>query len=145
MHQKLRQPDSARSPRKTAPRLLMLFVTLLCVSFQGKTYAQTTVHQDWLVMIETKNELEVLYSVVTCDGQKKVLLKYFNEMPVQQHIDYEVTVKYQGYVVTQKISRDVKPNEFSAATCSESRNDLVINLPQSWNLESGISVSAEVK
>jgi hypothetical protein len=89
----------------------------------------------WTLLLETDTELEVLYALDNCDDQKKLLLKYFNEVPSAQNIKYRVNLKYAGYVIDEEKVKSVSANQIIAADCSASDTTMFVKLPLQWELD----------
>ena len=96
---------------------------------------QPAAEPNWIGLLETDTELEVLYSLTNCDNQKKMLLKYFNEVPNAQQIKFNVTLKYSGYVLETEKLKSVSANQLIAADCSVSDSTMFVLLPPQWELD----------
>ena len=128
---------------------MLLVSALFFAQFEKKVSANSFQLQrlnsslDWFGLLETQTELEVLYAFDTCGEQKKVLLKYFNEMPNNQKIKFKVTLKYAGYVIQEEKTRSVAPNEIIAGNCSMTDESMFIPIPSQWEFER-VTVSADL-
>jgi hypothetical protein len=128
--------------KKQYMRMLGLFVCFqIFTVFSSNLYAQTstpdvTVVKDWTGLLEAGIECEVYYSLVKCGDEKKVLLKFYNEVPLNQTIKVKVTVKYLGYIVTEEKTVSVAPNQTKMGDCNVADTNLFIKLlPPMWDLE----------
>ena len=98
----------------------------------------------WVGLLETQTECEIYYSLVQCGEDKKLLLKYYNEVPFNQNIKFKVTIKYLGYVITEEKVKSVTPNQTIAADCSSTDINLFVKLlPPNWDF-SNTTVTAEL-
>jgi hypothetical protein len=130
--------------RKLSCVLVCSFLFLL----SQKLSAQTTppvdsVYQDWTGLIETQTECEIYYSLVQCGDERKVLLKFMNEVPFNQNIKIKVTVKYIGYTIKEEKTKTVAPNLTIIADCSSTDANLFIKLLPRWDLTK-TTVTAEL-
>jgi len=133
--------------------LLISAIFILASSFVPVNAFQTNAHYlklkkqsnetSWIGLLETDTELEVLYSLTSCDNQKKLLLKYFNEMPNGQQIKYRITAKYTGYVQTEEKTRSVTANQTIFGECNSIDTTLFMNLPPQWELDK-VLITAEI-
>lgn len=94
-----------------------------------------TSEPNWKLLLETSTELEVLYAFDNCDDQKKLLFKYFNEVPFAQNIKYKITLKYAGYNIEEVKVKSVSANQITAAECSASATTMFIKLPPQWEFD----------
>lgn len=107
----------------------------------GQQSIKTVAEPNWIGLLETNTELEVLYSLVDCDNKKKLLLKYFNEMPTGQQIKYKINLKYTGYFLDEEKWKAVSPNQLTAGDCAVTDTSMFVLLPPNWDLER-VTVSA---
>jgi hypothetical protein len=111
-------------------------------SGQNSTPASTVV-KDWTGLVETQTECEIYYSLVKCGDERKVFLKFYNEVPFAQNIKIKVTVKYSGYIIKQDINVSVSPNQTIAGDCNSTNGNLLIKLLPLWDLDK-TSITAEL-
>ena len=135
--------------------LLVLLIFILATSFslskdkrqasqaQVKSNTSMAAEPNWTGLIETQTELEVLYALANCNDQKKLLLKYFNEMPMNQQIKYKISLKYTGYFLEEEKLKAVSPNQVIAADCATTDTSMFVLLPSNWDLDR-ITVTATV-
>ena len=99
---------------------------------------------NWLGLLETQTECEIYYALMQCGEDKKLLLKFFNEVPLNQNIKFKVTVKYLGYTIVEEKTKAVAPNQTIVADCSTTDSTLFIKLlPPNWDF-SNTTVTAEL-
>ena len=129
-------------------KIPLLFFLFGCLLFADKLNAQntspvTTVIKDWTGLLETQTECEIYYSYVKCDEERKVLFKFYNEVPFNQNIKFKVTVKYIGYTITEEKTKVVAPNQTIVGECSSTDSNLFIKLLPQWDFERTI-ITAEI-
>ncbi|MEJ8844625.1 hypothetical protein WG954_19685 [Lacibacter sp. H375] len=130
---------------------IIILTVILTSSFLANSETNKTVentsHTDtlnWIGLLETGTECEIYYTLTQCGEDKKLLLKYYNEMPLNQKIRFKVTVKYLGYAVTEEKTKNVAPNQTISAECSSSDSTLFIKLlPPNWDFNK-TTVTAEL-
>jgi hypothetical protein len=99
---------------------------------------------NWIGLLETQSECEIYYSLVQCGEERKLLLKYFNEVPLNQNIKFKVTVKYLGYEIKEEKTKFVAPNQTIIGNCDSTDSNLFIKLlPPNWDF-SNTTVTAEL-
>ena len=104
-------------------------------SLTSKTNSLKVTEPNWTLLLETNTELEVLYTLDNCDGEKKLLLKYFNEVPLGQQLKYNIHLKYAGYIIEQEKVKAVSANQIIAADCTNSDTTMFIKLPPQWEVD----------
>ena len=132
--------------------LFAVVISILTCSFlpTGKEAKKSAISratvdtQNWIGLLETQTECEIYYSLVQCGEDKKLLLKYYNEVPFNQTIKFKVTIKYLGYVITEEKTKSVTPNQTIAADCSSTDTNLFVKLlPPNWDF-ANTTVTAEL-
>ena len=127
---------------------LLLFIITTSFSFVSTQAKKSSIVKkvydpNWILALETNTELEVFYSLDVCDDQKKLLLKYFNEMPFGQNIKYNIKLKYAGYIIEQEKTKSVTPNQIISADCTTSDTSMYIKLPPQWEFDR-VTVTADL-
>jgi len=121
----------------------MLFCASANSSFsQFSPVVASVVYKEWQVLPNSKNMVEIFYSIVKCGNENKVNLMIFNDSSSDQDIQFALdiinTADNQHFTVTKKFS--AKKGVFHKAVCdNEALSELKISLPDTYN-PSGISI-----
>ena len=127
--------------------VLILTTSFSPIKEMQKTNSTNTISANepsWIGLLETQTECEIYYSLVQCGEERKLLLKYFNEVPFNQNIKFKVTVKYLGYEIKEEKTKFVAPNQTIIGSCDSTDSNLFIKLlPPNWDF-SNTTVTAEL-
>jgi hypothetical protein len=107
----------------------------LLSSFTLLAQANETVYKDWQINPETKNQVQVSYRIVQCEGTNQVHLKLVNSNPANQTAEFTVTITNSDTESTAKdVSFTVSTGSTIAANCSAvSLGGLRINIPGGYD------------
>ena len=122
---------------------IILIGTLTTASFaQPSPVSAEKVYKEWQVLPDSKNNVEIFYCVVKCNGVNKINLMIFNDSASDQEIQFSLDITNladnKHFSVSRKFS--AKKGAFHKATCdSEMLSELKIALPDTYD-PSGIAV-----
>jgi hypothetical protein len=125
----------------------LLIFTLLCAS-ASSSFAQPSpvtadvVYKEWQVLPNSKNMVEIFYSIVKCGNENKINLMIFNDSSSDQDIQFALDIiniaDNQHFTVTKNFS--AKKGVFHKAVCgNDALPDLKISLPDTYT-PLGISI-----
>lgn len=123
--------------------IFMLFCVLGSVSFaQFSPVSADVVYKEWQVLPNSKNMVEIFYSIVKCGNENKINLMVFNDGTGDQDIQFALdiinTADNQHFTVTKRFS--AKKGVFHKAVCdNDALSELKILLPDTYS-PSGISI-----
>ncbi len=120
---------------------------LVCVSAsslfaQPSPVSAEVIYKEWQVLPNSKNMVEIFYSIVKCGNENKVNLMIFNDSTSDQDIQFTLdiinTADNQHFTVTKSFS--AKKGVFHKAVCdNDALPELKILLPDTYT-PSGISI-----
>lgn len=122
---------------------LLLFSILTTGALaQPSPVSAEKVYKEWQVFPDSKNNVEIFYSIVKCNGVNQVNLMIFNDGANDQEVRFSIEIANntdnQHFSVSRKFSAQKKV--FHKATCeSDAPGELKIVLPDAFD-PSGITV-----
>jgi hypothetical protein len=105
-----------------------------------------TVYKDWQVNPESKNEVQVSYRLVKCQGVNQVHLKLVSSNAANQLVEFTVTISNsETESITKNVSYSVSNGSATAASCSSiSLGALKVDMPGGYD-PSKVSVKISFK